>query len=84
MSRVFWVQDNGRWMVGTSMDFVPPSDRVVEVRTKGQPKKMRLATEPSCESVDRQGNRILLWGKSDLVSTHGRGVRRRGLKGRMS
>lgn len=77
MSRVFWVQDNGRWMVGTDKDFELPSDRVVEVWTKNRGmKRLKLAVEPSCESYDKYGNPILLWGMTDLDSAHGKKIRR--------
>ncbi len=82
---MFWMQDNGRWMIATPIDFVLPEDRIVEVYTREQGlKKMRLATAPSKESVDREGNKVLLWGKSDVQTTYGTGVRRQGLKGVMS
>lgn len=85
MSRIFWAHDNGRWMIATSKDFELPADRIVEVHTKGQGfKRMRLAVEPSCESIDKYGNPILLWGKSDIATTHGKSLSKRGLKGRMS
>lgn len=72
-------------MIATSKDFVLPPDRIVEVHTKGQGfKRMRLAVEPSCESIDRYGNPILLWGKSDTERKHGVRIKRRGLKGVMS
>lgn len=78
MSGVFWVQNNGRWMIATSKDFVLPSDRIVEVFTKKQGmKRLRLATEPSCESFDKYGNPILIWGMSDVATEHGTRVHRK-------
>ena len=73
-----WFNDNGRWMVATPIGFELPADRIVEVRTKGKKQKMRLATEPSKEDYDKYGNRILVWGKSDLRSTHGKRIKRGG------
>jgi hypothetical protein len=92
MSKVFWVHDNGQWMVATPIDFEPPKDRIVEIWTKkAGPKRIRLATAPSRESYDKYGNKILIWGKSDIETTYGQKIRRHStskggiaLKGRMS
>lgn len=71
-------------MIGTPLDFVLPPDRIVDVFTKGVPKRFRLATEPSGKGVDRDGNEILLWGKSDMESTYGARIKRGGHgKGKM-
>lgn len=92
MSRIFWVQDNGRWMIGTDIHFELPPDRIVEVHTKKQGyKKLKLAVEPSCKSFDRYGTPILLWGMTDLATAHGKRIKRHQtgsggvrLKGRLS
>lgn len=86
MSSPFWIQDNGRWLIATSKDFELPPDRIVSVLTKGRGyKRLKLATEHSCASIDKFGKPILLWGFSDLSNAHGKRIKRSsGRKGLMS
>lgn len=66
-------------MVATPLDFVLPEDRIVEIYTKGQGnKRMRLAVEPSKTVVGRDDTEVLLWGKSDIESAHGKRIARSG------
>lgn len=75
----YWFYDNGRWMVATPIDFELPENRIVEIYTKGEGyKRMRLATEPSKTEVGRNNEPVLLWGKSDIESAHGKRIARSG------
>lgn len=67
MRIAFWFKDNGRWLVAVPTDFEIPDDRIIKVWTKGKGlTKVRLATEPSKTTVDRDGHTINLWGQTEI------------------